>query len=135
MYPFTTTIRVRYAETDQMGYVYYGNYAMYYEVARVEALRNLGLSYKELEKAGIIMPVTENYSKYIRPGRYDELLEIKVVIKEIPSKRINFHYEIFNEDNKLINTGQTQLAFVDTRSGRAVAAPDEIITALKPFFT
>ena len=128
------SIRVRYAETDQMGYVYYGNYATYYEVARVECLRNLGFSYKIMEEEGIMMPVVENTSKYIRPARYDDLLTIKIFVKEIPTKRITFEYEIYNEREKLINLGVTILAFVDMKNGRACDAPESIIALLKPFF-
>jgi acyl-CoA thioester hydrolase len=130
----TLQIRVRYAETDQMGYVYYGNYATYYEVARVESLRNLGFSYKLLEEQGIMMPVTENKSKYIRPARYDDLLTIKVSMKEMPVKRITFEYEIYNEQQKLINLGETILAFVKKVNGRACDAPESITNLLKPFF-
>lgn len=127
-------IRVRYAETDQMGYVYYGNYASYYEVARVESLRNLGFSYKLLEEQGIMMPVVENNSKFIRPGKYDDLLTIKVIVDEMPSKRITFKYEIYNEREKLINLGETILAFVNMKNGRTIEAPESIKTLLDPFF-
>ena len=128
------SLRVRYAETDQMGYVYYGNYATYYEVARVECLRSLGFSYKIMEEQGIMMPVVENSSKYIRPAKYDDLLTIKIFVKEMPSKRITFEYEIYNEREKLINLGVTILAFVDMKNGRACDAPESIIALLKPFF-
>lgn len=128
------SIRVRYAETDQMGYVYYGNYATYYEVARVECLRSLGFSYKIMEEQGIMMPVVENSSKYIRPAKYDDLLTIKIFVKEMPSKRITFEYEIYNEREKLINLGVTILAFVNVKNGRACNAPESIIALLKPFF-
>jgi len=127
-------IRVRYAETDQMGYVYYGNYATYYEVARVESLRNLGFSYKLMEEQGIMMPVVENKSKFIRPANYDDLLTIKVIIDQLPTKRITFKYEIYNEREKLINLGETILAFVNMKNGRACNAPESIITLLEPFF-
>lgn len=127
-------IRVRYAETDQMGYVYYGNYATYYEVARVESLRNLGFSYKLMEEQGIMMPVVENKSKFIRPAKYDDLLTLKVIVDELPSKRITFKYEIYNEREKLINLGETILAFVNMKNGRACNAPKSIINLLEPFF-
>ena len=127
-------IRVRYAETDQMGYVYYGNYATYYEVARVETLRNLGFSYKSLEKDGIMMPVAENKSKFIRPARYDDLLTVKVYIKKMPDYRITFEYEIYNEQEKLINLGETILAFVNMKNGRTCHAPESITILLQPFF-
>ncbi|MCK5370654.1 MAG: acyl-CoA thioesterase, partial [Cyclobacteriaceae bacterium] len=132
MLTHTVEIRVRYAETDQMGFVYYGNYATYYEVARVESLRNLGFSYKSLEEEGILMPVTENKSKFIRPAKYDDLLTIKVMVKNFPTNRIIFEYEIYNERKKLINLGETILAFVDKKTGRAHMAPKSIAKLLKP---
>ncbi len=134
MYQSSTTVRVRYAETDQMGYVYYGYYAMYYEVARVESLRQLGITYKEIEEMGVIMPVLENRSRYIAPGRYDELLRIVTTIKEKPGVRIRFEYQVFNEENKLINEGETLLAFVDKKSNRPCRPPREMQAVLEPYF-
>lgn len=135
MYQSTTTIRVRYGETDQMGYVYYGCYAMYYEVARVESLRQLGVSYKEIETMGIIMPVLENKSRYLLPGRYDELLKIVTTIREKPGVRIRFEYEIFNEEDKLIHQGETLLAFVDQQSNRPCRPPQAMEKVLAPYFS
>jgi acyl-CoA thioester hydrolase len=134
MYTSETTIRVRYAETDQMGYVYYGHYAMYYEVARVESMRQLGLTYREIEHMGIIMPVLENHSKYIAPARYDELLRLKTTIKEKPGVKIIFDYEIFNEENRLINQGSTVLAFIEKATGRPCRPPEQMQQILGPFF-
>lgn len=134
MYQSETSIRVRYGETDQMAYVYYGNYAMYYEVARVESLRQLGVTYKELEASGIMMPVLENHSKFLGPARYDELLRIVTTIREKPSVKIKFEYEIFNEQNKLINQGETLLVFVDRKTGRPVRAPEMMLNVLGSFF-
>lgn len=134
MYQSETTVRVRYGETDQMRYVYYGYYAMYYEVARVEALRKLGLTYREIEAMGIIMPVLENHSKFLQAGKYDELLRIVTTIKEKPTVRIAFHYDIFNEENILIHQGQTLLAFVDQKSGKPCRPPQAMMTVLEPFF-
>ena len=135
MYQSETTIRVRYGETDQMGYVYYGYYAMYYEVARVEALRRLGLTYREIEAMGIIMPVLENHSRFLQAGKYDELLRIVTTIKERPTVRITFFYDIYNEANVLIHQGQTVLAFVDQKSGRPCRPPQAMMKVLEPFFT
>jgi acyl-CoA thioester hydrolase len=135
MYTSETSIRVRYAETDQMGYVYYGNYALYYEVARVESLRQLGLTYKELEASGVMMPVLENHSRFIAPARYDELLRIRTTVKEKPGVRIRFFYEIYNEGNKLINEGETLLVFIDMKTNRPCKAPDAMMVLLNPFFT
>lgn len=134
MYQSETTVRVRYGETDQMGYVYYGFYAMYYEVARVESLRKLGITYKEIEAMGIIMPVLENHSKYLAPGRYDELLRIVTTIREKPSVRIKFEYDIYNEANKLIHHGETLLAFIDQKSNRPCRPPQAMADVLEPFF-
>jgi acyl-CoA thioester hydrolase len=134
MYQSTTTVRVRYAETDQMGFVYYGFYAMYYEVARVESLRQLGVTYKQIEEMGVIMPVLENKSKYLAPGRYDELLTIITTVRERPGVRIKFEYEIFNEENKLIHQGETLLVFVDKQSRRPCRPPETMQRVLEPFF-
>ena len=134
MFVFNTQLRVRYADTDQMGYAYYGNYAAYYEVARVESLRHLGFAYKELEAQGIMLPVLENYSKFILPAKYDELLRIEVTLKEIPAVRIQFHYRIFNEKDQLIHTGKTLLAFVNIKSGRPCRPPEPLLDLYRPFF-
>lgn len=134
MFTSETQVRVRYAETDQMGYVYYGNYAMYYEVARVEALRNLGFAYKTLEEMGVMMPVLENKSKYLLPGKYDELLTIKVFIPKFPGVKIIFNYEIYNEADQLINEGETVLAFVNMESGRPCRLPEVMKNLLNPYF-
>jgi acyl-CoA thioester hydrolase len=134
MYQSETSVRVRYGETDQMAYVYYGNYAMYYEVARVESLRRLGVTYKELEGSGVMMPVLENHSRFLMAARYDELLRIVVTIREKPTVKIKFEYEIFNEENKLIHQGETLLAFVDTKTGRPCRPPEMMMNVLAPFF-
>jgi acyl-CoA thioester hydrolase len=134
MYKSETTVRVRYGETDQMGYVYYGIYAMYYEVARVESLRQLGLTYREIEAMGVIMPVLENRSRFIAPGRYDEELRIVTTLREKPSVRIKFEYEIFNSANTLIHQGETSLAFVDKMTNRPCRPPDAMQKVLEPFF-
>jgi acyl-CoA thioester hydrolase len=134
MFSFSTNIRVRYADTDQMGYVYYGNYARYFEIGRVEALRSLGISYKSLEEQGIMMPVLENYSKFIKPAFYDDLLELQVFIKEIPGTRIRFDYEIRNPEGVLIHVGYTVLVFISAESKRVIAFPPYIRQAIESFF-
>ena len=128
-------IRVRYADTDQMGYVYYGNYARYYEIGRVEALRSLGFHYKAMEDSGVMMPVYENRSRYLRPARYDDLLTIRVTIRELPRVRIVFQYDIYNQHGEHLNTGETILVFMQVDSGRLTKAPAELIEKLKPFLT
>ncbi|MGV3560850.1 acyl-CoA thioesterase [Larkinella arboricola] len=127
-------VRVRYADTDQMGYVYYGNYARYYEIGRVEALRSLGFHYKEMEASGVMMPVYENRSRYLRPARYDDLLTIRVTIREMPGVRIVFHYDIYNQNGEHLNTGETTLVFMQSGTGRITKAPTDLTTRLKPFF-
>ena len=134
MYSAITSIRVRYSETDQMGYVYYGNYAAYYEVGRVAALRQLGLTYKQLEDSGIMMPVLECKSNYIKPAIYDQLLTIKITIPELPKAKIKFLYEIFAEDETKLHTGETTLVFVNMDSGRPVRAPEKMTALLSPYF-
>ncbi len=134
MFTFETKIRVRYAETDQMGFVYYGNYSTYYEVARVEALRSLGLTYKKLEESGIFMPVIENTSKYIRPAKYDDLLTVRLRIPALMKKIITFEYEIYNEAGKLIHTGSTTLMYIDAKTGRTCEAPDVLMGLFKPYY-
>lgn len=134
MYQSETTVRVRYGETDQMAYVYYGYYAMYYEVARVESLRRLGVTYKELEAMGVMMPVLENHSKFLTAARYDELLRIVTTVHEKPTVRIRFTYDIYNEQNKLIHQGETLLAFVDKNTGRPCRPPGVMMKVLEPFF-
>ena len=134
MYVSETSIRVRYGETDQMGYVYYGYYAMYYEVARVESLRQLGFTYKELEEMGVIMPVLENHSKYMAPARYDDLLRIVTTLREKPGVRIKFEYEIFNGTNTLIHRGETQLVFIDKKTNKPCKPPKAMLEVLSRFF-
>ncbi|GAB3900819.1 thioesterase family protein [Larkinella knui] len=127
-------IRVRYADTDQMGYVYYGNYARYYEIGRVEALRSLGFHYKDMEASGVMMPVYENRSRYLRPARYDDLLSIRVSIHEKPGVRIIFHYDIYNQHGDHLNTGETTLVFMMAATGRLTKSPADLNEKLKPFF-
>jgi acyl-CoA thioester hydrolase len=134
MYRSETKVRVRYGETDQMGFVYYGNYAMYYEVARVESLRQLGLTYKELEDGGVMMPVLENRSIFLSPALYDDELRIVTTIRQMPSVRINFEYEIFNGSNELIHQGETLLVFVNKHTGKPCRPPEHFQNVLKPFF-
>lgn len=134
MFTSETKIRVRYGETDQMGYVYYGNYAEFYEVARVEMLRKLGLTYKWMESTGIMMPVLELKCKYIKPAFYDDEITIKVVVKELPSTRIVFNYELYNEKNELINLGETTLVFVNIETKRPTLGPAEFMDKLRVYY-
>ncbi len=127
-------LRVRYAETDQMAYVYYGNYASYFEVGRVETFRRMGFSYKELEEAGVMMPVLEFKTKYLKPAKYDDLLTIKVIVKEKPGVRIKFDYEVYNEQNILLTIAETTLVFVNSQSGKPCFLPEKFQNIVNPYF-
>lgn len=127
-------IRVRYADTDQMGYVYYGNYARYYEIGRVEALRSVGFSYKEMEETGVMMPVYENKSRFIKPARYDDELTIKVLMQKLPGTRVVFEYEIRNQDDVLLNVGETTLVFQKMENTKLCIAPAKLLEKLNPYF-
>jgi acyl-CoA thioester hydrolase len=133
MFCHETAIRVRYSETDQMGVVYYGNYAQYLEVGRAEAIRSLGLTYRELEETGVLMPVTRLELNYLRPARYDDLLTVKTCLRELPGNSITFYGEIFNQTGKLLTTGLVTLAFLYT-TGKTGKAPDPITERLMPWF-
>jgi acyl-CoA thioester hydrolase len=127
---FSTKIRVRYAETDQMGYCYYGNYASFFEVARVEALREKGISYRALEESGILLPVTHFEIRYFQPARYDDLLEIQTKIVYLKGVRIKFTYQTYNENGELLNEAATELVFVNTETQKPMAIPLNIIHQL-----
>jgi acyl-CoA thioester hydrolase len=128
-YQYTT--RVRYAETDQMGVVYHGNYAVYFEMGRVEWLRNLGISYKWMEDNGIMLPVVSLTMNYKKPARYDDLLTVKTIFKNQTSVKIEFEYEIYNENNELLTTGYSMLVFVDKKTSRPTTPPDYVLEKLK----
>ena len=135
MYTSSTHIRIHYALTDQMGVVYYGNYAQFYEIGRTEAIRELGFTYKDIEAMGIIMPVVEMQSSFIRSAKYDDLITVKTIVKEMPtSHSITFFTEIYNETKKLLNTGTTTLFFVEKASMKKVSMPKELEEKLKIFF-
>lgn len=136
MYTSETNIRVRYAETDRMGYVYYGNYAAFYETGRVEALRALGLSYREMEDRGIMLPVLSYSIKYFKPAFFDDNLIVKTTLKELPTgTRLTFYYEIWNDKGVQLNAGETQHVFVKIDGGRPITVPQEVIDKLAPYFS
>jgi acyl-CoA thioester hydrolase len=120
-------VRVRYAETDQMGVVYHGNYAQYFEMGRVEWLRNIGISYKWMEENGIMLPVVSLTMNYKKPARYDDLLTVKTIFKKQTSVKIEFDYEIYNESNELLTIGNSILVFVDMKTGRPVGPPKYVL--------
>lgn len=134
MYQDEINIRVRYSETDKMGYVYYGNYAAYFEVARVELLRELGISYKSMEDEGIMLPVVDFHIKYMKPAFYDDLLTIKTKIVRKPLTKIEFEYEILNEAGDCLNRAEVALVFVDIQSGKVCRAPDYFLDKVSSFF-
>ena len=135
MYVHTFQKRVRYGETDQMGYLYYGNYAQYYEIGRVEMLRSLGITYKNLEEDyGTFMPVLHLECRYVRPARYDDLLTIETTLRKLPSKDIVFNMEIRNEAGKIVNGGRVRLCFLDKHTENPVNAPAVLLDVLTPYF-
>jgi acyl-CoA thioester hydrolase len=135
MYTSETTMRVRYAETDQMDVVYHGNYATYFEVGRVESIRQLGISYKSLEAMGIIMPVVEWHAKFLRPAHYDDLLTVKTTLRHLPTDhRIVFEQEVFNEKGKLLTTGKAVLYFLQAATKQKTNMPDQMVEKLKLYF-
>jgi acyl-CoA thioester hydrolase len=135
MYTSDIQLRVRYAETDQMDVVYYGNYAQYFEVGRVEAIRQLGLSYKNMEADGVILPVVEFTAKFLRPAHYDDLLTIRTTIKEMPvGHRIVFHQEVYNEQGKLLTVGKVLLYFLRRDTMARTGIPANLAEKLAPYF-
>ncbi len=135
MYTHKFQKRVRYGETDQMGYLYYGRYADLYEIGRVEMLRSLGITYREMEKEmGVMLPVKSIQMRFVRPANYDELLTIKTTLRELPGSDIVFHVEVFNEKNKLVNGGSVRLVFVEMETNRTIPAPRFLLERLEPFF-
>ena len=134
MFKSKTQIRVLYAETDQMGYVYYGNYAMYFEVARVEAMRSVGFSYRAMEEGGILMPVLESHITYLKPGKYDDLLTIHTLISELPGVKIRFDYQVSNEEGEQIARAWTTLAFLKKENHQPTRPPKGLIELLSPYF-
>lgn len=126
MKDYEFSVRVRYAETDQMGVVYHGNYAQYFEMGRVEWLRNLGISYKWMEENGVMLPVVSLQMNYKKPARYDDLLRVKTILKSQTSVKIEFDYEIYNAENHLLTTGYSMLVFVDMKTGRPMVPPSYV---------
>ena len=131
MRKFKTAVRVRYGETDQMGVVYHGNYATYFEVARTEWLRNLGVTYKDLENNGIMLPVISLSFNFVKSAKYDDLLTISVFLKKRPLVKIEFDYEIYNQNKEKISTGKSVLAFIDMKTNKPIKCPDYILNKLK----
>ncbi len=134
MYSSETKIRVRYGETDKMGYVYHANYVQYFDIGRTELMRELGLTYAKLEETGIILPVRSLNINYIRPGFYDQELTLKTYLRIIPTVKIKFEYELFNPLNELMSTGEVTLAFLDNITRRPVKPPKLFLNKVQSFF-
>lgn len=134
MFEHVSYIRVRYGETDQMGYVYYGNYSLYYEQGRTEAIKSLGVSYRMLEEQGIMTPVADMKVRYKGPAKYDEMLKVVTRVSEMPTRTMNFGTTIYNEAGKIINEGETSLLFVSAETRKPCSAPSELVAALQPYF-
>jgi len=135
MYSFQTKLRVRYGETDQMSFAYYGVYAQYYEVGRVELLRSLGVSYKQVEDLGFALPVVNFNIHYKKPAFYDDELTIRTTIREMPSTKITFDYETYNKDGYLLNTGEVTLVFVNKETGKPCLPPKMLMNKFQQKFT
>ncbi len=127
--------RIRYGETDQMGYFYYGNYCLLYEIGRAEAIRDLGLRYRDLEEVDkIMMPVVTVESRYLLPIKYDELITIRTILEEMPTKLIHFKHEILNEEGIITHKGEVKLFFIDMTTNKRVSCPDLLKEKLVPHF-
>lgn len=134
MYSHETTVRVRYAETDRMGYVYYGTYAQYFEVGRVEAMRSLGFPYLRMEREGVMLPVHDLTVNYHKPAFYDDLLTVRTVIPQLPAVRIRFVYEVRDEHGVLLTDAATTLVFIDRATNKPCRAPAELLEKMGPYF-
>lgn len=135
MFTAETTIRVRYSEVDKMGVVYHSNYFPYFETARAESMRKLGMTYAEMEKKGVIMPVVDVHFRYLRPAKYDDLLTIKTILKELPvHHKIVFHHEVYNEANLLLTSGKIILYFMEAKEMKPTTMPEELLKVLQPYF-
>ena len=131
LYCHEIELRVRYAETDQMGIVYYGNYAQYFEVGRVEWLRNFGISYKSMEDEGLMLPVVSLDVKFKKPARYDDLLKVRTQLVKLPSASIEFDYEITNQSGEILTSGNTVLVFMDVNKNRPTRCPNYLLDKLR----
>lgn len=135
MYTTETQIRIHYALTDQMGVVYHGHYAQFYEIGRAEAIRNLGYSYKDIEAMGIIMPVVDIHSRFLRPAKYDDLITVKTTLRELPvHHKIVFHSEIYNEEGSLLNVGDVTLYFMEAHQMKRCEMPAALKDKLAGYF-
>jgi len=124
------SFRVRYGETDQMGVVYHGNYAQYMEMGRVEWLRSMGISYKNMEENGIMLPVISLHVDYKKPAVYDDLITVRTILKKMPSVKIEFDFEIYNEEREILAEATVVLAFIDIEKNRPVRCPQYLLDTI-----
>lgn len=124
------SFRVRYGETDQMGVVYHGNYAQYMEMGRVEWLRSMGISYKKMEENGIMLPVISLHVDYKKPALYDDLITVRTILKKMPSVKIEFDFEIYNESREILANATVVLAFIDMERNRPVRCPQYLLDTI-----
>ena len=135
MFTTETQIRIHYALTDQMGFVYHGHYAQFYEIGRTEAIRQLGYTYKDIEAMGIIMPVVDIHTRFLRPAKYDDLITVKTTLRELPTHhKIVFHSEIYNVADELLNTGDVTLYFMQADGMKRVEMPAPLKEKLEKYF-
>lgn len=135
MFTTETQIRIHYALTDQMGVVYYGNYAQFYEIGRTESIRTLGFTYKEIEAMGIVLAVTDMHFKFLRPAKYDDVITVKTTLREIPlHHKIVFHGEIYNQENELLNTGEVTMYFLEAKTMKRINMPEALKEKLEKYF-
>ena len=135
MFVTETQIRIHYSLTYQMGVVYHGHYAQFYEIARTEAIRELGYTYKDIEAMGIIMPVVDIHSRFLRPAKYDDLITVKTILRELPGHhKITFHHEIYNQSDELLNTGDVTLYFMEAKAMKRCDMPDRLKEVLQKYF-
>ena len=131
MFTQSTSFRIRYGETDQMGVVYHGNYAQFFEIGRIDWLRSYGISYKNMEENNVMLPVVNLQCKFIKPAEFDDEITVKTSLKKIPTVKIEFDYEIYNQKNELLTTGSTMLAFINMKTNKPMRCPDYILEKLE----
>ena len=131
MFTQSTSFRIRYGETDQMGVVYHGNYAQFFEIGRIDWLRDFGISYKNMEENNVMLPVVNLQCKFIKPAEFDDKITVKTSLRKIPTVKIEFEYEIYNQKNELLTTGSTMLAFINMKTNKPMRCPDYILEKLE----
>lgn len=135
MFTSQTQIRIHYALTDQMGVVYHGHYAQFYEIGRTESIRHLGYTYKDIEAMGVFLVVVDIHTKFLRPAKYDDLITVKTTLREMPvHHKIIFHSEIYNESDELLNVGDVTLYFIEAATMKRCGMPEVLKEKLEKYF-